>query len=85
VQQSPRLAPPYGGRAAAVSLGRLVDVYLFVTNDCNLRCTHCYVSSGDCDAGAKRPAPNYCAATPMKSRSGHAGLRSIAAIFAPSC
>ena len=47
VQQSPRLAPPYGGRTAAVSLGRLADVYLFVTNDCNLRCTHCYVSSGD--------------------------------------
>jgi radical SAM protein with 4Fe4S-binding SPASM domain len=47
VQQSPRLAPPYGGRAAAVSLGQLADVYLFVTNDCNLRCTHCYVSSGD--------------------------------------
>ena len=46
VQQSPRLAPPYGGRTAAVSLGRLADVYLFVTNDCN-RCTHCYVSSGD--------------------------------------
>ena len=22
-------------------------MYLFVTNDCNLRCTHCYVSSGD--------------------------------------
>ena len=47
VQQSPRLAPPYRGRTAAVSLGRLADVYLFVTNDCNLRCTHCYVSSGD--------------------------------------
>ena len=45
VQQSPRLAPPYGGRAAAVSLGQLAVVYLFVTNDCNLRCTHCYVSS----------------------------------------
>src|SRR5512144_1727449 len=39
--------PAYSGRAAAVSLGRLADVYLFVTNDCNLRCTHCYVSSGD--------------------------------------
>jgi radical SAM protein with 4Fe4S-binding SPASM domain len=47
VTQSPRLAPPYGGRASAISLGRLADVYLFVTNDCNLRCTHCYVSSGE--------------------------------------
>jgi sulfatase maturation enzyme AslB (radical SAM superfamily) len=47
VQQSSCLASHYSGRTAAVSLGRLADVYLFVTNDCNLRCTHCYVSSGD--------------------------------------
>lgn len=47
VTQSPRLAPAYRGRASAVDLGRLADVYLFVTNDCNLRCTHCYVSSGE--------------------------------------
>jgi radical SAM protein with 4Fe4S-binding SPASM domain len=38
---------PYRGRTSALGLGRLADVYLFVTNDCNLRCTHCYVSSGD--------------------------------------
>ncbi len=37
----------YRGRASALGLGRLADVYLFVTNDCNLRCGHCYVSSGD--------------------------------------
>jgi radical SAM protein with 4Fe4S-binding SPASM domain len=47
VQQSPRAHPPYRGRTETISLGRLADVYLFVTNDCNLRCTHCYVSSGD--------------------------------------
>ncbi len=47
LSQSPRLAPAYRGRASAVELGRLADVYLFVTNDCNLRCTHCYVSSGE--------------------------------------
>jgi radical SAM protein with 4Fe4S-binding SPASM domain len=47
VHQAPRLAPPYRGRAETIRLGRLADVYLFVTNDCNLRCTHCYVSSGD--------------------------------------
>jgi radical SAM protein with 4Fe4S-binding SPASM domain len=47
VSQSPRLAPAYRGRASAIDLGRLADVYLFVTNDCNLRCTHCYVSSGE--------------------------------------
>ncbi|MFZ1414696.1 MAG: PqqD family peptide modification chaperone [Defluviicoccus sp.] len=47
VSQSPRTAPSYRGRASAVDLGRLADVYLFVTNDCNLRCTHCYVSSGE--------------------------------------
>lgn len=47
IQQSPRLAPPYRGRTSAVRLGRLADLYLFLTNDCNLRCSHCYVSSGD--------------------------------------
>jgi radical SAM protein with 4Fe4S-binding SPASM domain len=43
----PRTTPQYRGRAEAIDLGRLSDLYLFVTNDCNLRCTHCYVSSGD--------------------------------------
>ena len=47
VHQSPRVNPQYRGRDSAVGLGRLADVFLFVTNDCNLRCTHCYVSSGD--------------------------------------
>jgi radical SAM protein with 4Fe4S-binding SPASM domain len=47
VRQSPSLAPQYRGRSSALSLGRLADMYLFVTNDCNLRCSHCYVSSGD--------------------------------------
>lgn len=47
VRQSPRLAPPYRGRDSAIRLGRLADLYLFLTNDCNLRCSHCYVSSGD--------------------------------------
>jgi radical SAM protein with 4Fe4S-binding SPASM domain len=47
VSDRPRLAPAYRGRAEAIDLGRLPDLYLFVTNDCNLRCTHCYVSSGD--------------------------------------
>lgn len=47
IGQSPRLTPPYRGRSSAVRLGRLADLYLFLTNDCNLRCSHCYVSSGD--------------------------------------
>ncbi len=47
VQQAPRNAPRYQGRTSAIKLGRLADLFLFVTNDCNLRCTHCYVSSGD--------------------------------------
>jgi len=47
VRQSPALEPQYRGRKSAVDLGRLADLYIFVTNDCNLRCTHCYVSSGD--------------------------------------
>ncbi len=47
VRQSPRLAPAYRDRGSSVRLGRLADLYLFLTNDCNLRCSHCYVSSGD--------------------------------------
>jgi radical SAM protein with 4Fe4S-binding SPASM domain len=47
VRQSPALEPQYRGRKSAIDLGRLADLYIFVTNDCNLRCTHCYVSSGD--------------------------------------
>ncbi len=47
VSRKPRLQPPYPGREATVSPGRLNELYVFVTNDCNLRCTHCYVSSGD--------------------------------------
>jgi radical SAM protein with 4Fe4S-binding SPASM domain len=47
VRQSATVAPAYRGRSEAVQLGRLADIFLFVTNDCNLRCTHCYVSSGD--------------------------------------
>jgi len=47
ISESPRQAPAYRGRAEAVKLGHLADLFLFVTNDCNLRCTHCYVSSGD--------------------------------------
>jgi radical SAM protein with 4Fe4S-binding SPASM domain len=47
VSDRARHAPAYRGRAEAIDLGRLSDLYLFVTNDCNLRCTHCYVSSGD--------------------------------------
>ncbi len=47
VSRKPVLAPAYPGRAATVSPHRLSELYVFVTNDCNLRCTHCYVSSGD--------------------------------------
>lgn len=47
VSRKPRLQPPYPGRGATVAPGRLSELYVFVTNDCNLRCTHCYVSSGD--------------------------------------
>ncbi len=47
VSDRPRATPRYRGRVEAIDLGRLSDLYLFVTNDCNLRCTHCYVSSGD--------------------------------------
>ena len=47
VSLRPDLSPPYRGRAEAVAPRRLAELYVFVTNDCNLRCTHCYVSSGD--------------------------------------
>ena len=48
VSKSPRCYTAYRGRAEATELGQACPTYyLFVTNDCNLRCTHCYVSSGD--------------------------------------
>ena len=47
VSRKPDLKPAYPGRAATVAPSRLSELYVFVTNDCNLRCTHCYVSSGD--------------------------------------
>lgn len=47
VGRKPALKPAYPGRAATVAPSRLTELYVFVTNDCNLRCTHCYVSSGD--------------------------------------
>ncbi len=43
----PFARPPYRGRGDAIAPGRLAELYVFVTNDCNLRCSHCYVSSGD--------------------------------------
>ncbi len=47
VSRKPALKPAYPGRAATVAPSHLSELYVFVTNDCNLRCTHCYVSSGD--------------------------------------
>jgi radical SAM protein with 4Fe4S-binding SPASM domain len=47
VSRKPDLKPQYPGRGATVAPSRLSELYVFVTNDCNLRCTHCYVSSGD--------------------------------------
>jgi hypothetical protein len=47
VSLRPFTRPPYRRRADAVAPGRPSELYVFVTNDCNLRCTHCYVSSGD--------------------------------------
>ena len=47
VSRKPDLKPAYPGRAATVAPSLLSELYVFVTNDCNLRCTHCYVSSGD--------------------------------------
>ncbi|MDQ2806817.1 MAG: PqqD family peptide modification chaperone [Chloroflexota bacterium] len=47
VSRKPALKPPYPGRAATIAPNRLSELYVFVTNDCNLRCTHCYVSSGE--------------------------------------
>jgi radical SAM protein with 4Fe4S-binding SPASM domain len=47
VSRKPALKPAYPGRATTIAPSRLSELYVFVTNDCNLRCTHCYVSSGD--------------------------------------
>ncbi|MBI3458125.1 MAG: radical SAM protein, partial [Candidatus Rokubacteria bacterium] len=42
---APFAHPPYGGRAAHLSLSRLRECWLHPTNSCNLSCGHCLVSS----------------------------------------
>jgi len=47
VSEKPRPVLPYPGRAAVIRPRLLAELFLFLTNDCNLRCTHCYVRSGE--------------------------------------
>jgi MoaA/NifB/PqqE/SkfB family radical SAM enzyme/SAM-dependent methyltransferase len=43
-------APPYPGRDACLSLERLRECWLHITNRCNARCTHCMFCSSPEDA-----------------------------------
>ena len=43
---APRSRPPYRGRAAYLQPDRLKEVWLHLTDRCNLACRHCLVSSG---------------------------------------
>jgi len=47
---SPPLRPPYEGRACYLRPDRLREVWLHVTDRCNLSCRHCLVSSGPAGA-----------------------------------
>ncbi len=45
ISESPRLKAPYPGRAETLRLDHLTDLWLHVTNACNLACEHCLVDS----------------------------------------
>lgn len=47
VSERPRPLQPYPGRSAVIRPSLLAELFLFLTNDCNIRCTHCYVRSGE--------------------------------------
>lgn len=42
----PYTRPPYTGRADHLELDRLNELWIHTNNSCNLKCTHCLVSSG---------------------------------------
>ena len=48
-------ARPYEGRAAHLSLGRLRECWLHVSNRCNAACTHCMFRSSPADATELSP------------------------------
>jgi MoaA/NifB/PqqE/SkfB family radical SAM enzyme/ubiquinone/menaquinone biosynthesis C-methylase UbiE len=56
---SPACGPVYRGRANHLALGRLRELWLHVTDRCNLSCRHCLVSSGP--AAAAGPPPELLA------------------------
>jgi len=45
ISTSPFSRSPYPGRSEVLQLNRLTDLWLHVTNACNLSCEHCLVSS----------------------------------------
>ncbi len=45
ISTSPIVRAPYPGRSEVLSLGGLTDLWLHVTNACNLQCAHCLVDS----------------------------------------
>ncbi len=45
ISEQPFHRAPYPGRSEALALGQLTDMWLHVTNACNLSCEHCLVDS----------------------------------------
>ncbi len=45
ISTSPMIRAPYPGRSEVLGLGRLSELWLHVTNACNLSCKHCLVNS----------------------------------------
>lgn len=57
VTRLPDAAPdPYEGRDAALTTDHLTELWLHITNRCNLACTHCLFVSGP-DSDVELPAP----------------------------
>ncbi|MDJ0973696.1 MAG: methyltransferase domain-containing protein [Planctomycetota bacterium] len=54
LRREPPAPRPYAGRAAALELDRLQELWVHANNSCNLTCAHCLVSSGpDGDRGVE--------------------------------
>ncbi|MFO8013887.1 MAG: DUF5714 domain-containing protein [Phycisphaerae bacterium] len=62
-------APAYAGRAACLSLDHLRELWLHMTNRCNMACRHCLFASGP-DDPAELPAGRILALAREASRLG---------------
>jgi MoaA/NifB/PqqE/SkfB family radical SAM enzyme/ubiquinone/menaquinone biosynthesis C-methylase UbiE len=62
-------ATPYAGRTDALSLTRLTEVWLHITDRCNMACRHCLFCSGPA-AGRELPTPTALARIGQAARCG---------------